>query len=91
MPEELKWEIFNSFQSHSAYALGENLTATCPDLARHNMPLSQIPAADKIGEFEIEALQGIGLYNVQTPSRYFTSHFNYMRGGGCTAGYYSYL
>ena len=91
MPEELKQKMLNSLQFHSAYALGENLAATCLDLAWHNMPSSQIPAADKAGEFETKALQGIGLYNVQIPPRYSTSYFNHVWGGGYAAGYYSYL
>lgn len=91
MPEELKQKMLNSLQFHSAYALGENLAATCLDLAWHNMTSSQIPAADKAGEFETKALQGIGLYNVQIPPRYSTSYFNHVWGGGYAAGYYSYL
>lgn len=91
MPEELKNKMLNSINFHSAYALGENLAATCLDMAWHVMASKDIPTADKADAFETQALSAIGLLNHQIPPRYSTSYFNHVWGGGYAAGYYSYL
>lgn len=91
MPEELKNKMLNSINFHSAYALGENLAATCLDMAWHVMASKDIPTADKADAFETQALSAIGLLNRQIPPRYSTSYFNHVWGGGYAAGYYSYL
>ena len=91
MPAELKERMLKSINFHSAYALGENLAATCLDLAWHMLPADQVPAADKASDFEAEALGQVGLLDKQIPPRYRTSYFNHVWGGGYAAGYYSYL
>lgn len=91
MPAELKERMLKSINFQSAYALGENLAATCLDLAWHMLPQTTIPTADKAEEFENEALKQIGLLNNQIPPRYRTNYFNHVWGGGYAAGYYSYL
>ena len=91
MPAELKERMLNSINFHSAYSLGENLTATCLDLAWHNLSISEVPAADQAAAFETEALKQIGLFNPQIPPRYSTSYFNHIWSSGYAAGYYSYL
>ena len=91
MPAELKEKMLKSISFHQAYALGENLAATCLDLAWHHLSSSEIPTVDKADEFEVEALKKIGLYDEQVPPRYSTSYFNHVWGGGYAAGYYSYL
>lgn len=91
MPAELKERMLKSINFHSAYALGENLAATCLDMAWHMLPSAKVRTADKAADFETEALQQIGLLNNQIPPRYRTSYFNHVWGGGYAAGYYSYL
>ena len=91
MPADLKEKMLNSINFQSAYALGENLAATCLDLAWHMLPLEKIPTADEAPAFESQALRDIGLLNTQIPPRYSTSYFNHVWGGGYAAGYYSYL
>lgn len=91
MPEDLKNKMLNSINFHSAYALGENLAATCLDMAWHVLPSKDVPTADKSNAFETQALKEIGLLNQQIPPRYSTSYFNHVWGGGYAAGYYSYL
>jgi peptidyl-dipeptidase Dcp len=91
MPEDLKNKMLNSINFHSAYALGENLAATCLDMAWHVLPSKDVPTADKANAFETQALKEIGLLNHQIPPRYSTSYFNHVWGGGYAAGYYSYL
>ena len=91
MPADLKERMLKSINFQTAYALGENLAATCLDLAWHMLPSKDIPTADRAAEFETQALRQIGLFNPQIPPRYSTSYFNHVFGGGYAAGYYSYL
>ena len=91
MPADLKERMLKSINFQSAYALGENLAATCLDLAWHMLPSKDIPTAEQAAQFEIEALRQIGLLDAQIPPRYSTSYFNHVFGGGYAAGYYSYL
>ena len=91
MPADLKERMLSSINFQSAYALGENLAATCVDLAWHMLAAKDVPTADKAAEFEKEALRQVGLLDNQIPPRYHTSYFNHVFGGGYAAGYYSYL
>lgn len=91
MPAELKERMLKSITFQTAYSLGENLAATCLDMAWHMLPSDKVPTADKAAAFETEALQQIGLLDNQIPPRYRTSYFNHVWGGGYAAGYYSYL
>ena len=91
MPAELKERMLKSINFQPCYALGENLAATCLDLAWHTLPSDKIPTADQALAFEAEALKNVGLLDAQIPPRYYTSYFNHVWGGGYAAGYYSYL
>ncbi len=91
MPADLKERMLKSINFQTAYALGENLAATCVDLAWHMLPADKIPTPDQASDFEVEALKNVGLLNEQIPPRYHTSYFNHVWGGGYAAGYYSYL
>ena len=82
MPAELKERMLKSITFQTAYALGENLAATCLDMAWHMLPSDKIPTPDQAAAFETEALQQVGLLNEQIPPRYRTSYFNHVWGGG---------
>ena len=91
MPADLKERMLKSISFQPAYALGENLAATCLDLAWHELAPDEIPSPYMAGAFEKEALNNVGLLNSQIPPRYSTTYFNHVWGGGYAAGYYSYL
>ena len=91
MPADLKDRMLKSINFQPCYALGENLAATCVDLAWHMLSSKDIPTAEEAPAFETEALRQVGLLNAQIPPRYYTSYFNHVWGGGYAAGYYSYL
>ena len=91
MPYALREKMLGSLNFLSAYSLGENLTATCLDMAWHCLSPSEVPTAQEAPEFEKKVLSEIGLLNNQIPPRYSTSYFNHIWGGGYAAGYYSYL
>ena len=91
MPAELKERMLQSISFQPCYALGENLAATCLDMAWHMLPQDQVPTADDAAAFEREALRQVGLLDQQVPPRYSTSYFNHIWSSGYAAGYYSYL
>ena len=91
MPEALKEKMMESINFQPCYALGENLAATCADMAWAMLPSNAVPTAAQATTFEQEALKKVGLLDTQIPPRYFTSYFNHVWGGGYAAGYYSYL
>ncbi len=91
MPADLKERMLKSITFQTAYALGENLAATCLDMAWHMLPSDKVPSPEQAAAFETEALKQVGLLNNQIPPRYRTSYFNHVWGGGYAAGYYSYL
>ena len=91
MPADLKERMLKSINFQTAYALGENLAATCVDLAWHMLTSREVPTSEQAVVFETEALRQVGLLNEQIPPRYHTSYFNHVFGGGYAAGYYSYL
>lgn len=91
MPTDLKERMLKSINFQTAYALGENLAATCVDMAWHMLASKDIPTVEKAKAFETEALRQVGLLDAQIPPRYYTSYFNHVWGGGYAAGYYSYL
>ena len=91
MPADLKEKMLNSINFQPAYALGENLAATCLDLEWHKLSPSEIPTAQQAPAFETAALHRVGIFDEQIPPRYSTSYFNHVWGGGYAAGYYSYL
>ena len=47
MPADLKERMLSSINFQSAYALGENLAATCLDLAWHMLPSKDVPSAEE--------------------------------------------
>ena len=91
MPDALREKMLGSLNFLSAYALGENLAATCLDMAWHCLSSSEVPTAEQASAFEKKVLSEIGLLDSQIPPRYSTSYFNHIWGGGYAAGYYSYL
>lgn len=91
MPDALREKMLGSLNFLSAYALGENLAATCLDMAWHCLSSSEVPTAEQASTFEKKVLSEIGLLDSQIPPRYSTSYFNHIWGGGYAAGYYSYL
>ena len=90
MPSDLKDRMLKSINFQTAYSLGENLAATCLDMAWHKISEDEVPSPYMAGAFEKEELYKIGLLNTQIPPRYSTSYFNHVWDGGYAAGYYSY-
>ncbi len=92
MPDALREKMLSSTNYHTAYALGENLAASCYDMMWHMLTPEQVPDSTAVEAFETGALAGIGMLDTQVPPRYHTTYFNHVFGSnGYSAGYYSYL
>ena len=74
MPADLKERMLKSINFQPCYALGENLAATCVDLAWHMLSSKDIPTAEKAIEFETESLRKVGLLNPFIPDSATLSH-----------------
>ena len=74
MPAELKERMLKSINFQSAYALGENLSASSLDMAWHMLASKDVPAADQCAAFETKALQQYGILDAQIPPRYMTMY-----------------
>jgi peptidyl-dipeptidase Dcp len=61
------------------------------DQAWHQIPEAKAPAADKVMEFEVEALKKNGVDYAPVPPRYHTPYFSHAFAGGYSAGYYAYI
>jgi peptidyl-dipeptidase Dcp len=89
MPKALVDKIKKSARFNQGYALTELLAAAGLDMQWHSLgPDAKVRNTDS---FETAALQRIHLDLPQVPSRYRTSYFAHIWGGGYAAGYYAYL
>lgn len=88
MPASLVEKIINSGKYGQGFATTEYLAASLLDMDFHT--LKSIPANLNVMDFEAKTLGKRGLLK-QIPSRYRTTYFNHVMGGGYTAGYYSYI
>ncbi|KGN91767.1 M3 family metallopeptidase [Porphyromonas canoris] len=91
MPAELKKKVRESENFHSAYSLGENMSAVLVDMGWHILSSESAEKITSIKEKEDEILSNLKLYNKQVPPRYHSLYFRHVFGGGYAAGYYSYL
>ncbi|HET9406204.1 MAG TPA: peptidyl-dipeptidase Dcp [Candidatus Sulfotelmatobacter sp.] len=89
IPAELAAKIKKSEKFNQGYALTEVLVAAELDMQWHTLPAST--PSQKPDEFEVEALKKKNLWLREVPSRYRSSYFAHIWGGGYAAGYYAYL
>jgi peptidyl-dipeptidase Dcp len=89
MPAELVAKLKKSEKFNQGYALSEVLIAAELDMQWHTLPASA--PLEKPDEFEVRALKAKQLWLNQVPSRYRSSYFAHIWGGGYAAGYYAYL
>jgi len=89
IPQVLVDKIKKAATFNQGYKLTELLAAASLDMAWHKLPAGD--ALQKPDEFEKAALHKLGLDLPEVPSRYRTSYFSHIWGGGYAAGYYAYL
>lgn len=89
IPDELVAKIKNAGTFNQGYAITEVLAAANLDMQWHTIKPGT-PEQD-VDKFETAALQKVHLDLSYVPSRYRTSIFQHIWGGGYSAGYYAYL
>ena len=91
MPASLIAKIDKASKFNQGYALGEVMTAAMLDMKWHAAPAGT--AFGTVGSYENTIMAGMaakGLQVAQVPSRYRTSYFRHIWGGGYASGYYAY-
>jgi peptidyl-dipeptidase Dcp len=89
MPADLAAKVKKAAKFNQGYALTEVLAAAELDMVWHTLP-GNVPL-EKPDDFEIQALKTRHLLMTTVPSRYRSSYFAHIWGGGYSAGYYAYL
>ncbi len=89
MPQALVDKVKRAQQFNQGYALGELVSAAMLDQKWH--ALSADAGRQDVDAFETRALGETGLVTAEVPTRYRTSYFRHIWGGGYAAGYYAYL
>jgi peptidyl-dipeptidase Dcp len=89
MPAGLAAKIRQSQTFNQGYALTEVVAAAELDMQWHTLPPST--PRQQPDEFQTKALEKTRLDLSYVPSRYRSSYFAHIWGGGYAAGYYAYL
>lgn len=89
MPQILVDKIKRAATFNQGYKLTELLSAASLDMAWHKLPAGDIE--QKTDDYEKASLHQLKLDLPEVPSRYRTSYFSHIWGGGYAAGYYAYL
>jgi len=89
IPQSLVDKIKKAGTFNQGYALTEVLAAASLDMAWHKLNASD--ALQQTDDFEKASLSKLKLSLSEVPSRYRTSYFSHIWGGGYAAGYYAYL
>ncbi|MBB6502570.1 peptidyl-dipeptidase Dcp [Pedobacter cryoconitis] len=89
MPQVLVDKIKKAATFNQGYNLTEILSAASLDMAWHKLSPDNTPK--NTDKFEQESLHKLKLDLSEVPSRYRTSYFSHIWGGGYAAGYYAYL
>ncbi|MFC4944765.1 M3 family metallopeptidase [Pseudonocardia sp. GCM10023141] len=89
LPAELVERLAESRTFGEGYATTSYLAAALLDQAWHR--LAPGAAVDDVLQFEADALAAAGLVVPSAPTRYRSTYFNHVFGGGYSAAYYSYI
>lgn len=90
LPKDLLDKVMATKTFNQGFATTEYLAASVLDQAYHQLPVSAIPSADTIIDFESKALSAAGIDFAPVPPRYRSTYFSHIIGG-YSAGYYSYI
>ncbi|MBB3169002.1 M3 family metallopeptidase [Simiduia aestuariiviva] len=90
MPKALLDKVLATEKFNQGFATTEYLAASLIDQAWHQLTPEQVPAADKVTDFEAAALTKAGAKLDTVPPRYRSTYFSHIMGG-YSAGYYAYI
>src|SRR3546814_7662750 len=88
MPKALLDKVMATQKFNQGYATTEYLAASLLDQAWHQLTPEQVPDADGVLAFEVNALKQAGVDFAPVPPRYRSTYFSHIIGG-YAAGYYS--
>ena len=89
LPQELIDRLKGASTFNEGHATTSYLAAAILDLAWHSLEVGQ-DVADVIA-FESQAIKDYGLDYHAVPTRYRSTYFSHIFGGGYSAGYYGYI
>lgn len=93
--EPLPTAQFEKLKAAQAFNQGfmttEYLAACVLDMAWHRLSASEAAEVTDVVQFERDALERAGLLVETVPSRYSSTYFQHIFGGGYSAGYYGYI
>jgi peptidyl-dipeptidase Dcp len=90
MPQALVDKVKAAEKFNQGFTTTEYLAAALLDQAYHQLPAGKA-AIEDVQAFETAALKKAGALVREVPSRYLSTYFNHIFGGGYSAGYYSYI
>ena len=90
MPPELVDKVLAMKRFNQGFATTEYLSASLVDQALHQLEPEDVPDAERLLEFESEALQKAGVALRAVPPRYRLPYFSHILSS-YAAGYYSYI
>jgi len=89
LPKAIIDNIKASATFNQGYSTSSYLQAAVLDLALHEIPDGF--TIDDVEVFEAEAIKSYGLDYAPVPTRYRSTYFSHIFGGGYSAGYYGYI
>jgi len=90
MPQTLVDKVKAAEKFNQGFTTTEYLAASLLDQAWHQLPPAKADVKDVIA-FEKAALKKAGADLAEVTTRYRSTYFNHIFGGGYSAGYYSYI
>jgi peptidyl-dipeptidase Dcp len=89
LPQEMIDRLQGSSTFNEGHATTSYLAAAILDLAWHSLEAGQ--DVTDVNAFEAEAIRDYGLDYHAVPTRYRSTYFSHIFGGGYSAGYYGYI
>ena len=90
IPRELLDKVLASSKFNQGFRTTEYLEASLTDMALHQLKPDEVPSADALMQFEVDALTQAGAKLDVVPPRYHLPYFSHIMGG-YSAGYYAYI
>ncbi|HUS12681.1 MAG TPA: M3 family metallopeptidase, partial [Pyrinomonadaceae bacterium] len=84
-------KVLAASKFNQGFATTEYLAAALLDQAWHQLRADEVPSAEGVLAFEVEALKKAGVDFPAVPPRYRSTYFSHIFASGYSAGYYSYI
>lgn len=91
LPQEWIDNLNAATTFNEGYATTSYLAAAILDLAWHELTVEQAAKVNDVEAFEAQAIKDYGLDFAPVPTRYRSTYFSHIFGGGYSSGYYGYI